>query len=98
MEMQTSLLFKKESNNYQVRTSLSNSTRYRMKSLGNPKFERRTLFETVSRSKRSRVLWPRPCRRRSQSKMAMGMAMLREQKKKKDHAEKLNFMPSEIFL
>lgn len=30
--------------------------------------------------------------------MAMGMAMLREQKKKKDHAENLNFMPSEIFL
>lgn len=58
-------------------TSLSNSTRYRMKSLGKPNCVRRKLSETESRSKRSRVLWPRPCNSRSQSKMAIGIAMLR---------------------
>lgn len=57
-------------------TSRSNSTRYRMNSLGKPNCVRRKLSETESRSKRSRVLWPRPCRSRSQSKMAIGIAML----------------------
>lgn len=59
-----------------ILTSLSNSTRYRINSLGKPNWVRRKLSETESRSKRSRVLWPRPCRSRSQSKMAIEIAML----------------------
>jgi len=51
-----------------------------MKSLGKPKCVRRKLSDTKSRSKRSSVLWARPCKRRSQSKMAIGMAMLRVRK------------------
>lgn len=57
-------------------TSRSSSTRYKMNSLGKPNCVRRKSSETESRSKRSSVLWPRPCRSRSQSKMAIGIAML----------------------
>lgn len=57
-------------------TSRSSSIRYRMNSLGKPNCECRKLSETASKSKRSNVLWPRPWRSRSQSKIAIGIAIL----------------------
>lgn len=57
-------------------TSCSSSIRYRMNCLGKPNCESRKLSDTDSKSKRSKVLWPRPCRSRSQSRIAIGIAIL----------------------